>query len=1195
LNSYTFHINLYDLASVGTIFVGLNFALLLWFTKSINKAANRFLALALITMVLWMTRILAIDIRLETYLPGWDRLPMQFLLALGPLLYFYVLKITRPEYKFSWKDLLHFIPLLLEQVALALEIKESAKTGVATYGTLTLQQANPALQLLIFISIITYLYRAHKLIHNFYRRLQPVLMDRSRLEFRWLRRLLAATALLWLLWIVYAIVDYFGYRNQSGIPIYHPFYIFFAVIIIWTASAAFLRPQAGLMAQPPAAAPKSAPPAELRKKGIWLRKAMEANLYYQDPELSLGSLAEKLELTTHELSRIINIVLKKNFNDFINEYRVRDVISKMQDPAYDRITLVGMAFDAGFNSKATFIRAFKQLTGKNPAVYKRELEKEVSTYHLQPYSRSIGIISNHQTTHKCSEEKLNRNYMFRNYLKTAWRNLLKNKFYSSINIAGLTLGLAVGILVLLWVQDELSFDSSYKKAKDIYRLELWGGTGNNRQIFTVGVAPIGPFSKQQLPEIQDYVRLGGNSDYSLYKYQDKVFGDENAIYADPSLFSMFDLNLTKGDNAKPFADDHSVVITQRTAEKFFGNQDPIGKVIIGDNKVSLTVSGVINNIPKNSSIQYDMIMPISYHFKELLAQHNDMSNNFGILDYVTFLQIKPGSDLKKLAKQITGVHLSHSPGDTDADYLLLPLTKMHLYNADMSDNGITTVRIFIIIALLILVIACINYVNLSTARSMLRAKEISMRKIIGAAKMQLFMQFIIETALLFMIAAFLAIGLIYLLMPSFNKVSGKEMNFDLGDYHVWLLLLTAITGTLAASSIYPALLLSSFEPLKALKGKISAGVGDVLFRKILVVTQFAFSIILIIGTIVITGQLNFIRTTGVGYDKAHVLTFWMRDMDKHYDAAKAELLKQPGVLAVTRSNQNIIHFQGFVGSAYWDGKDPKQNAIMHPIVVDRDLVSFFKMKLVAGTSFTGGPMDTAHFILNEAAIREMGIKDPIGKRFGMSDAKGTIIGVVKDFHYASMKEKIAPSIFWFRPQYLNKIYIKTTGTDAPKVIAAAEKQFKKYNGQYPFGYAFLDDIFDNLYQSEQREGTLFTDFAAIAIFISCLGLLGLAAYTAQVRTREIGVRKVLGASVSGIVRLLAMDFIKLVLIAIVIAAPLAWYFMHKWLQDFAYKINISWWVFALAGIMAIVIAFITISFQAIKAAVANPVKSLRSE
>jgi putative ABC transport system permease protein len=785
--------------------------------------------------------------------------------------------------------------------------------------------------------------------------------------------------------------------------------------------------------------------------------------------------------------------------------------------------------------------------------------------------------------------------MLKNYVKTAWRNLLHNKFYSAINIAGLTIGLAVGMLILLWVQDELSFDSFHKQTANIYRLELWGGTGANRQIFQVGVAPIGPLSKEQLPEIKDYVRAVGNYDYSLYKYQDKVFGDENVIYADPSFFTVFDFNLIKGNSEKPFSDDHSVVINQTTAHKFFGNADPIGKVIVADNKENFTVSGVIKDFPQNSSLQYDMITPISLHFKMMLAQKNDMSNNFRFFNYQTYLLIKPGADIKKLAKEITQVHLAHKPDDTDADYLLLPLSKMHLYNADLSDRGITTVHIFSVIAILTLTIACINYINLSTARSMLRSKEISMRKIIGAGKAQLFLQFIVETALLFTFAALLAVGLILVLIPTVNQIAGKEMSLNLGDYNIWLVLLLSIGGSLAASSIYPALLLSSFEPLKALKGKISASMGDVLFRKILVVIQFSYSIILIIGMIIITGQLNYIRTTGVGYDKGHVFTFWMRDMANHYDAARAELLKQPGVLDITRSNQNIVRFQGFTGNVDWDGKNPKQNIIIHPIVVDKDLVSFFKMKMVDGASFTGTKNDTAHFILNEAAIKEMGIKNPVGKRFRMQEINGTIIGVVKDFHYASLKEKIAPCMFWYVPKYLHTIYIKTTGRNAPEAIAAAEHEFKQYNGEYPFSYAFLDDIFDNMYQSEQREGTLFKDFAAIAIFISCLGLLGLAAYTAQVRTREIGVRKVLGASISNLVGLLTKDFLKLVLLSIVIAFPVAWYFMHKWLQDFAYKIGINLGVFALAGGMSIIIAFITISFQAIKVALTNPVKTLRSE
>lgn len=785
--------------------------------------------------------------------------------------------------------------------------------------------------------------------------------------------------------------------------------------------------------------------------------------------------------------------------------------------------------------------------------------------------------------------------MIKNYLKTAWRNLVKNKFYSVINVAGLTLGLAIGILILLWVQDELSFDTFHKNAKNIYRLDIQGGTGTTKQIFEFGVAPIAQLAKQELPEVTGATRLCYDVNFSMYKYQDKVFADEAVAFADPSLFSMFDFPLIEGNTSKPFADDNSVVITQKTAKKFFGDADPVGKVIVADDKQNFTVSGVINDMPKNSDFQLDIILPLSFHFKAMLAQGQDMSDNFGYLDYVAFLQLKPGASIKSLEAKILKIHLKHNPGDTDASYLLQPLTKMHLYNADLSDRGIGTVRIFIAIALLILVIACINYVNLSTARSMLRSKEISMRKIVGAAKFHLFMQFIIETAVLFALAAVFAIVVAYALMPVFNNISGKQMVLDLYDYHIWLVILCTIAGTLIASSIYPAMLLSSFEPLKALKGKISTGIGDTLFRKILVVGQFSFSIILIIGTIVITGQLKYIHSKDLGYNKEHVFSFWMRDMAPHYDAARAELMKQPGVADVTRSNQNIIRFGGFTGSADWPGKDPKQNMMLHIITIDKDFVPFFKMKMLQGTSFTDAPNDTAHFILNEAAVKESGIKDPVGKSFSMNGIKGTIIGVVKDFHYASMREKITPAAFYYHPQYFNRMYVKISGTDPAAAIATAEKEFKQYNGQYPFGYTFLDEAFDSIYKGESRQATLFDYFSGIAIFISCLGLLGLATFTAQVRVREIGVRKVLGASVANITGMLSMDFLKLVAIAILIATPAAWYLMNKWLQDFAYRINMQWWMFAVAGILAIVIAFATISYQSIKTALMNPVKSLRIE
>jgi putative ABC transport system permease protein len=794
---------------------------------------------------------------------------------------------------------------------------------------------------------------------------------------------------------------------------------------------------------------------------------------------------------------------------------------------------------------------------------------------------------------QCSNEP---NPMIKNYIKTAWRNLLKNQFYSLINIAGLTAGLAIGIMILLWVQDELSFDSFHKKTPNIYRLEVWGGTGSRRQLWPLEVAPIGPLSKQTLPQVEDFVRIAAIDKASIYKYRDKVFADEITAYADPSLFSVFDFPLMHGNAANPFPNDNSVVITQKTAEKYFGAEDPLGKVIVANNRENFTVSGVIKDFPDNSSINYDMIMPMNYQIHRTLAGPKvDLNTNFMWYSWETYLLLKPGADLKSLCAKITQIHLAHKPDDTDGDYVLLPLAKMHLYNADLTDKGIGTVKIFMIVALLILVIACINYVNLSTARSMLRAKEISMRKIVGAAKWQLFMQFIVETALLFMLAAALAVGLIFILMPVFNQLSGKQLVFNLADYRIWLVILATIAGTLVASSIYPALLLSSFEPLKALKGKISAGVGDVLFRKILVVSQFVFSIVLIVGTIVITGQLNYIRSKDLGYDRANVFTFDMRGIGPHYDAVRAQLLKQPGILDVTRCDEPVVNMDRQNGTSDWDGKPVNSVLIVRQLFVDKDFIPFFKLKIAAGKAFTGDESDRSHFILNEAAVKEIGLKDPVGKRFSMSGRRGTIIGVVKDFHFASMKEKIGPTVFGYEGKYLPGIYIKTTGRDAAKAIKAAETQFKQYNGEYPFSYHFLDDIFNNLYKGEQTEGKLFNYFAAIAIFISCLGLLGLAAYTAQVRTREIGVRKVLGASVSRIVGLLAQDFVKLVFIAIVIATPLAWFAMFKWLQAYAYRISIGWWVFVVAGAIAAVIAFVTISFQSIKAAIANPVKSLRNE
>ena len=787
--------------------------------------------------------------------------------------------------------------------------------------------------------------------------------------------------------------------------------------------------------------------------------------------------------------------------------------------------------------------------------------------------------------------------MFKNYFKTAWRYLLKNKFYSLINIAGLTIGLAIGILILLWVQDELSFDAFHKQAKNIYRLENQVGTGSSIQIWSVTNAPIATEAKNKLPEVKDMVRIAGNYFYSAYKYGDKIFSESKTFFTDPSFFTLFDFNLVKGNSTKPFPADNSIVITETTARRYFGNDDPLGKIIVADNKNNFTVSGVIPDFLKNSSINGDIFFPMSL-FNKLL--HGDkpgenIENAWEQFNYITYLLLRPGTNVPGLANKIRDIHLQHEPGDSDIKYLPQNLAKMHLYKADGSNGGIETVRIFTIIALLILCIACINYVNLSTARSMLRSKEVSLRKIVGAAKFQLFVQFILETAFLFLIASALAVALIYLLMPLYNRISGKEISIRLTDYHIWMIILFAIAGTLVVSSIYPALLLSSFKPIKALKGKISAGIGNTTFRKILVVSQFAVSVVLIVATIIISSQMKYIRSKELGYDKSHVFSFVMPDAKEHYEAARNELLNEPGIVDVTRSTGNIVSLGNETGDNNWDGKLPNQTFMVYPVSIDKNFIPFFKLKLIEGNNFSGMATDSLHFILNETAVREAGIKNPIGKRFKMYNHDGMIIGVVKDFHFASMKQKIEPSVFYYEPSYNNIIFIKTTGKDASKAIAGVQSVWNHFDAGNPFSYTFLNETFDSLYKSEQRTGTLLNIFAAIAIFISCLGLLGLATFTTQLRTREIGVRKVLGAGVGGIVTLLASDFIRLVIIAIIVATPVSWYLMNKWLNDFAYRVSMGWTVFVAAGIIAILVAIITISFQSIKAALANPVKSLRSE
>ncbi|MBZ4191475.1 ABC transporter permease [Niabella beijingensis] len=795
--------------------------------------------------------------------------------------------------------------------------------------------------------------------------------------------------------------------------------------------------------------------------------------------------------------------------------------------------------------------------------------------------------------------------MFKNYFRTAWRNICGNKFYATINIGGLTIGLAVGVFLLLWVRDELSFDRAHKNEKNIYRIGIEGGTGISKQIFTHIIAPVAFFAKNELPEVQDGVRIMNIGD-APFKYKDKVFIENNFAFTDPSYFSVFDFGLIRGNPNNPFPDINSLVITESTARRYFGNEDPIGKVVTMGQDEQCKVTGVIRDYPENSSFQYKVLLPIArfnelgyvrrqttYDGKTVVPSMNADWSNFG---FATYLLLQPNADRAMIEKKLQAIHERNKPDDKPVPYIAQPLGRMHLYNMDGSDGGIAAVRMFAIVALLILVVACINYVNLSTARSMLRAKEVGMRKIVGAGRLQLFLQFMIETILLFAIAAVLAFFLIYLLLPYFNQLSGKQLVFHLWDKTVWWWILAVLLGTLAAASIYPALLLSSFKPLNVLKGKIMTHLGNRTFRRVLVVLQFSVSIILIVGTMIIGSQLSYIRNRSLGYDKEHIFSFGMRpEMQNHAGAVKNELLKNKAIVAVAGVGRDMVNGGSATGDNDWDGKPAKSNTWFSQVFADETTIGFFKMKLAEGKNFSGAVADSTHFLINETAMREMGLKDPIGKRLRIQTVNGTIIGVVKDFHFSSVHDKIEPAVFQFKPENCWRLYVKTTGADAAKAIAAAQAVWKQYSNDIPFRYEFLDDSYNKLYLKEQRQELIFSLFAAVAVFISCLGLLGLAAYTAQVKTKEIGIRKVLGAGAVRIVRLLATEFVLLVLIANVIAIPVALYVMTGWLNGFAYRTAITPGVFIYAGVCAVLVAMVTISYHAFRAAVSNPVNSLRTE
>lgn len=809
--------------------------------------------------------------------------------------------------------------------------------------------------------------------------------------------------------------------------------------------------------------------------------------------------------------------------------------------------------------------------------------------------------------------------MIKNYLKSAWRNIARHKFISFINIFGLTIGITCCLLILTYIINETGYDKYNTNANRTYRVTriFYSGNGVESLHLSAVAPPFGPLLKSAFPEVQQMTRLYPNGTVIL-RYKEKLFNEENSFFADEHFFDIFSVDVTNGDKFTALNDPYTVMLTDKIAHKYFGDTDPINKTIILDNtKHEFKVTGIFKPFPVNAHMHPEILISFNTLKDTAMYGEKQLETNYGNNSFYTFLLLPKGYNADNLRKRLPSfldnyVHMPGMAGNVKTSKFvtltLQKLTDIHLrshLDDELESNGdITRVYIFSVIALFILLIACINYMNLSTARSALRAKEIGIRKVIGAQRKEIIRQFLSESVLVTWIALLLAVILTSVLLPYIDKLS--NLNLALSELYSWdilvaLVALPFIIGLI--SGIYPALFMSSFKPVKVLKGVFKAGSGGVSFRKVLVVTQFAISIILIVATTVVFQQLRYIQQKSLGFNKDHILTTaYNGDLDKKYDSFRNDLLSIPGVKEAGRSSRipsgRLLDEQG--ASVMQNGTLQQVKIDLKCLSTDYGFIPTFGMHMAAGRNFSRDyATDTSNYILNETAVKMLGWGSPqnaIDKDMVYGGTKGKVIGVVKDFHFESLHQAIVPMIFYMPPGgNYHRLSLKVGGNNIPATIAAIGDTWHRYLPDVPFDYGFLDQKFQQLYSSEQEQGSLFTIFSCIAIFIACLGLFGLSAFTITQRVKEIGVRKVLGASVPQIVTELSKDFLKLVIVAAVIAFPIAWYIMNKWLLDFASRIDIEWWVFVLAGIIALIIAFATISFQSIKAANANPVKSLRSE
>jgi putative ABC transport system permease protein len=787
--------------------------------------------------------------------------------------------------------------------------------------------------------------------------------------------------------------------------------------------------------------------------------------------------------------------------------------------------------------------------------------------------------------------------MLKNYLKVALRSLRRQKGYAALNVVGLSVGLACAFFILLWITNEARYDRFHEDGDDLYRVMRHAEFGGKTHTWSAMPMPLAEVLERDYPEVEHATLLSWQMNPLLTR-GDVSFREEG-YYAGPAFFEMFSFPLLAGDPATALDDPASMVISETLAAKIFGPvwtaDEVLGQTLTVEHRKDFRITGISADVSEPTAFQFDFVLPI----EDFLAR-NDWTEHWGNSGLEIYAELAEGASAAALDAKIAGVINEHHEM-ARATPFLQPVADMRLWGqyeeGELVGGRIEYVRILGVVAVFLLLIAAINFMNLATARSAQRAKEIGVRKAIGAGKGSLVRQFLVETVVLALVAFAIALGLVAALLPAFNELTRSDL--ALGDlppaYYLIGVGIAVMTGLFAGS--YPALYLSSFSPVAVLRGTFRQGLGEARFREGLVVFQFALSTLLIVGTLTVYLQMDYVREKNLGLDRENVVSMALEGPARdQFESFRQELLSRPGIQSVTASSQNPLNVGSSTTDPAWTGKPEDDRTLFHIINTRHDFVETMDMEMVAGRTFSREfASDTANYIINERAAEAMGMANPVGQDLEFWNREGQIIGVVKDFHMGSLYTPIEPTILRLEPRDAGLLYVRTTPGETPAALASLESVYGQFNPGYPFETEFLDENYEQMYRGELVVGTLANLFAGVAIFIACLGLFGLAAYTAERRRKEIGVRKVLGASVGGVVTLLSRDFVRLVLIGFVVAAPLAWWVMNQWLDSFAYRVELGWSVFLVAGGAALLIALVTVSGQALRAATTDPVKALRTE